>query len=341
MVIETPEGAILEIFWRPRGFRIWSQVTALRLLSRYHVDREGLSGLRWLLSRRLDTGRTWRESDSDILQRTASLIATGRIIVAEHRGTRRWPASGFSLGSGHNSALLFWRDQLNLERDLYTVQQWLVELHEVGQGADKSKDQKQSLSRLETTRYLSKLREILAWAPGSPDYGHLADRDLCQVLRAYFESGELLPIYHRFSGVAEVELSAPPPTASAPIARENKSDADEPNTFEGSDDVAPLGTCLVCAAQNGTPFVSVAQPLPPPIGKQNLATEKKQAWIEIELVDMDGFPVAGVNYSVELPDGSVVHGQLSAEGRARHENILPGNCKVTFPDLDGNTWRRL
>ncbi len=69
--------------------------------------------------------------------------------------------------------------------------------------------------------------------------------------------------------------------------------------------------------------------------------EKKKSWIEIKLVDEDGSPVAGERYRVTLPDGSTLaEGTLDEKGFARVSNIDPGNCKVTFPELDGEVWSK-
>ena len=66
----------------------------------------------------------------------------------------------------------------------------------------------------------------------------------------------------------------------------------------------------------------------------------KKHWIEIELVDEAGKPVAGEPYQVTLPDGSTVaDGTLDEKGRARVEGIDPGTCKVTFPNLDKEAWK--
>jgi type VI secretion system secreted protein VgrG len=61
-------------------------------------------------------------------------------------------------------------------------------------------------------------------------------------------------------------------------------------------------------------------------------------WIEIELVDKDGNPVPGEKYSIKLPDGSVAEGTLDSNGKARVDGVDPGNCEVTFPNLDKTVW---
>jgi hypothetical protein len=63
-------------------------------------------------------------------------------------------------------------------------------------------------------------------------------------------------------------------------------------------------------------------------------------WIEILLVGEDDQPIPGARYQIELPDGRVRAGRLGADGLARVDGIeKPGDCKVTFPDLDQDAWR--
>lgn len=78
-----------------------------------------------------------------------------------------------------------------------------------------------------------------------------------------------------------------------------------------------------------------------PLEDEQAAKEEKgeeepeeEHWLEIELVDDEGNPVAGEKYFVTLPDGSSVSGRLDGDGFARLEGIDPGTAKVSFPDLD-------
>ena len=61
---------------------------------------------------------------------------------------------------------------------------------------------------------------------------------------------------------------------------------------------------------------------------------EEQHWIEIELLDDAGNPVADELYYVELPDGSSISGRTDSQGRARVDGVDPGTAKVSFPDLD-------
>jgi hypothetical protein len=72
----------------------------------------------------------------------------------------------------------------------------------------------------------------------------------------------------------------------------------------------------------------------------NEEKQDKKTWIEIELVDEAGEPVPGESYEITLPDGTTTKGTLDGQGFARVEGIDPGTCKVTFPNLDKDAWKR-
>ena len=62
------------------------------------------------------------------------------------------------------------------------------------------------------------------------------------------------------------------------------------------------------------------------------------AWVEIELVDEEGNPVAGEPYWIQFPDGGVQEGALDGHGLARIEGTSSGMCVVRFPNIDENDW---
>lgn len=65
-------------------------------------------------------------------------------------------------------------------------------------------------------------------------------------------------------------------------------------------------------------------------------------WITIELVGEDDKPIPGERYRIELPDGTVREGRLDGSGLARVRGIEePGQCVVTFPDLDEEAWKSI
>lgn len=74
----------------------------------------------------------------------------------------------------------------------------------------------------------------------------------------------------------------------------------------------------------------------PPLVEEN----DEEHWLQIRLVDDEGNPVAGERYRVELPDGTVIEGNLDSNGQARVNDIDdPGSAVVTFPDAEGEEKR--
>jgi len=61
---------------------------------------------------------------------------------------------------------------------------------------------------------------------------------------------------------------------------------------------------------------------------------KTPSWIALKLEDADGHPVPGEAYEVTLPDNSVASGTTDENGQARVEGFEPGQCKISFPNLD-------
>lgn len=61
------------------------------------------------------------------------------------------------------------------------------------------------------------------------------------------------------------------------------------------------------------------------------AREVTRDWIAIVVLDEAGDPVADEPYVLHLPDGAEVEGRTDADGRARHEAIARGSCRIVFP----------
>ncbi len=68
-------------------------------------------------------------------------------------------------------------------------------------------------------------------------------------------------------------------------------------------------------------------------------SEDDSTWIEIELIDDDKEAVPDERYVIETADGRKIEGRTNVSGRAREEGLQPGSCKVSFPDLDPNSWK--
>ena len=65
---------------------------------------------------------------------------------------------------------------------------------------------------------------------------------------------------------------------------------------------------------------------------------EEKHYIEIELLDDEGKPVADEAWFVELPDGSTKSGRTDAKGFARIDGVDPGTAKVSFPNLDKDSY---
>ncbi|HEY8091833.1 MAG TPA: hypothetical protein VIF09_28420 [Polyangiaceae bacterium] len=74
------------------------------------------------------------------------------------------------------------------------------------------------------------------------------------------------------------------------------------------------------------------------LGPSSTPPEADTSWIAIELLGEDGKPIPYQSYQVTLADGSVLSGSLDNTGKAMIRDIAPGQCAVTFPDLDQATW---
>lgn len=62
-------------------------------------------------------------------------------------------------------------------------------------------------------------------------------------------------------------------------------------------------------------------------------------WIEIELLDKEGAPVASTRCIIEFPSGKTQTAMTDRFGRVRVEDLPKGgDCWVTLPDLDADAW---
>lgn len=73
--------------------------------------------------------------------------------------------------------------------------------------------------------------------------------------------------------------------------------------------------------------------------KKGKEDPNKTSWIEIELVDEAGQPVAGEAFELKAPDGTIRTGTTDNKGKAMVKGIDPGNCEVTFTNLDKGAWK--
>jgi hypothetical protein len=113
---------------------------------------------------------------------------------------------------------------------------------------------------------------------------------------------------------------------------------------------AELRAAVEQALNDGTlriaPYVQELRPVielidiePAPLVEEAGEEVEPTHTLELELLDPDGKPVANAPYSVELPGGDVVTGQLNAQGKALLQGIHgTGNCKITFTSYDQDAW---
>lgn len=78
----------------------------------------------------------------------------------------------------------------------------------------------------------------------------------------------------------------------------------------------------------------VAPPRAPVTPLAPVAPTPVRSWIEIEVVGEDGVRLAGVRYAITLPDGTRHEGITSTGAPDRFDDLDPGRCTFTFPDLD-------
>lgn|GEM_PF-4403630 len=57
-------------------------------------------------------------------------------------------------------------------------------------------------------------------------------------------------------------------------------------------------------------------------------------WIEVLLVDDEGFPLSGERCRITTPDGSAQDYYTGVDGLIRIDGLNPGDCLIAFPDLD-------
>jgi type VI secretion system secreted protein VgrG len=81
-------------------------------------------------------------------------------------------------------------------------------------------------------------------------------------------------------------------------------------------------------------------PFKPMTPAEAQAKDKKLTWIEIELQDAAGHPVAGAEYWMKMPDDSILTGSLDDKGLARVEGVEEGNIDVSFPEYSPKSWEK-
>jgi hypothetical protein len=266
MIVRTSDGAVLEFVWLERGGLAWSRPTALRFLSRFTKGREGLTALRHLFAESEPTGGVWSKSDETLLHRAAWLISTDHILVGQYRFGDRYPASGTILGSPRWSSVLYWRDNLDLERDRSRALQWvesvLVVFRRVEKARiEKKKDkatQKDEAYLVPVKKDIERMRAMTKFAPGIPDYDALSDLEFLEQVEYALDTRVLIAIYHKLPKPAEVSGDDKPgPDTPAPKPGGDKADEKDDDTFDPNHNGADQGNTNNNAADDGNPFTDI------------------------------------------------------------------------------------
>ncbi|WP_394838681.1 hypothetical protein LVJ94_17460 [Pendulispora rubella] len=63
-----------------------------------------------------------------------------------------------------------------------------------------------------------------------------------------------------------------------------------------------------------------------------------EEWIGIRVVDQEGRPMPGVKYRLKLPSGSVIEGEVGADGKVHLDGLSAGQCSIELHELDKRTW---
>jgi hypothetical protein len=58
-------------------------------------------------------------------------------------------------------------------------------------------------------------------------------------------------------------------------------------------------------------------------------------WLEVRVLGRDGLPIANEHYILTLPDGTTREGNLDQDGRAMLEDLPPGPCRMSVPNVRG------
>jgi len=76
------------------------------------------------------------------------------------------------------------------------------------------------------------------------------------------------------------------------------------------------------------------------VAKQGTAGDKLRTstWIEVQLIGEDDQPIAGEVCEITLPGGKKISGWLDDAGVLRVDQTWAGDCQITFPKLDQETW---
>jgi hypothetical protein len=309
MIVNANENSVLEFFWRHRAKTALNRIKPADFftLRTRHVD---VQHMRNWLALQPDCASVRSLDDKRIIKRINDGVRSREIAVAEVSPGPRLPHTGVVLSSLYGPVLLLPYRKLARIHDLSFALEWLKTLD----GAQ-IKWLCMALGDADEWR----VRDIIE----SPDPRYEIERRL--------KSGRLIPVATNYPTFSFDRFKAKPVEAPADLKRfEEPKEIEEPSTFDTNLLVKAQAATLQAAAQAVQAFCEICN---------ELAAQAKKTWVEIVLVDENNNPIAGQAYEIKLPDGSVVSGVTNRAGRARYDGIPTGQCKVRFPEIDGNEWQ--
>jgi hypothetical protein len=76
----------------------------------------------------------------------------------------------------------------------------------------------------------------------------------------------------------------------------------------------------------------------PALTPSQIEQMQKTHWVEFRIRDVGARPMAGVHYTLTLPDGSERTGTLGSDGRTRDEGQPSGSARLVLTDIDEASW---
>lgn len=200
------------------------------------------------------------------------------------------------------------------------------------------------------------LRQAALLLADGSDWSRIGDQALIDELGNAVAQGRLglgtasRPPLRRLVGATPAPPPPPPPAAAAAPAPRAAPAAPAPAPATTPFDVQAMIATLLQAAEDGVPFCeeclaaaraaeAAEDPAPapapsplPPLEEQLLPA--LLGWVEVQLCDEAGDPVAGERWQILCADGELREGVTDAHGLLRLDGIAPGICRLSWPDRD-------
>ena len=233
MIVSVQDSGVLELFWRHSVNRPFPRSATLDFFSRL-PRRSDVLRLRYWLAAHSGCEPLRNFDDATVLERVATAVSSGELLVAEDRFGERWPGTGIVIELLSGSVLLLPRRKLRPGRDLEFALEWL-----------------HTLTQPEQTEHL----HAMLWTHGRSSPINHDSGEFLSVVEKLLRSGQLIPVYHAFPGHTTVPLDGPAAPASSVIGGlSDREEIVDPSTFGPDHAIAAQIAAMIEAAQNGVPF---------------------------------------------------------------------------------------